>query len=115
MTCLKTKTDNMAKPITNKVKTGKIPVIKKELDDGVVAEANNDGTIYLDKDVKDGSPLAKEAIAHEMVHMDQMARGDLNYNDDKVFWKGKEYDRDDMNEGSNNYHGKKKLTIKLKI
>ena len=31
-------------------------------------------------------------LAHEMVHMDQMARGDLNYNDDKVFWKGKEYD-----------------------
>ena len=100
MTCLKTKTDNMANPITNKVKTGKIPVIKKELDSGVIAEANNDGTIYLDKDVKDGSPLAKEAIAHEMVHMDQMARGDLNYDDEHVYWKGKEYDRDDMNEGS---------------
>ena len=39
----------MANPITNKVKTGKIPVIKKELDDGVIAEANNDGTIYLSK------------------------------------------------------------------
>ena len=90
----------MANPITNKVKTGKIPVIKKELDDGVIAEANNDGTIYLDKDVKDGSPLAKEAIAHEMVHMDQMARGDLNYDDNNVYWKGKKYDRDDMNEGS---------------
>ncbi len=67
----------MAKPITNKVKTGQIPVIKKELDNGVIAEANNDGTIYLDKSVKNDSPLAKEAIAHEMVHMDQMARGDL--------------------------------------
>lgn len=100
MTCLKTKTDNMANPITNKVKTGKIPVIKKELDDGVIAEANNDGTIYLDKDVKNDSPLAKEAIAHEMVHMDQMARGDLNYDDNNVYWKGKKYDRDDMNEGS---------------
>jgi len=104
----------MAKPITNKVKTGKIPVIKKELDDGVVAEANNDGTIYLDKDVKDGSPLAKEAIAHEMVHMDQMARGDLNYNDDKVFWKGKEYDRDDMNEGSKQLPWEKEAYDKTK-
>ena len=104
----------MAKPITNKVKTGKIPVIKKELDDGVIAEANNDGTIYLDKDVKDGSPLAKEAIAHEMVHMDQMARGDLNYNDDKVFWKGKEYDRDDMNEGSKQLPWEKEAYDKTK-
>tara|TARA_R100001591_G_scaffold19050_3_gene25699 strand:+ start:105 stop:1406 length:1302 start_codon:yes stop_codon:yes gene_type:complete len=104
----------MAKPITNKVKTGQIPVIKKELDDGVIAEANNDGTIYLDKDVKDGSPLAKEAIAHEMVHMDQMARGDLNYNDDKVFWKGKEYDRDDMNEGSKQLPWEKEAYNKTK-
>ena len=104
----------MANPITNKVKSGKIPVIKKELEDGVIAEANNDGTIYLDKDVKDGSPLAKEAIAHEMVHMDQMARGDLNYNDDKVFWKGKQYDRDDMNEGSKELPWEKEAYNKTK-
>jgi len=104
----------MANPITNKVKTGKIPVIKKELDSGVIAEANNDGTIYLDKSVKNDSPLAKEAIAHEMVHMDQMSRGDLNYNDDKVFWKGKQYDRDDMNEGSKNLPWEKEAYNKTK-
>ena len=104
----------MAKPITNKVKTGQIPVIKKDLDSGVIAEANNDGTIYLDKSVKNDSPLAKEAIAHEMVHMDQMSRGDLNYNDDKVFWKGKEYDRDDMNEGSKNLPWEKEAYDKTK-
>ena len=90
----------MANPITNKVKKGKIPVIKKELDGGVVAEANNDGTIYLDKDIKKNSPKAKEAVAHEMVHIDQMARGDLNYDDNNVYWKGKEYPREIMNEGS---------------
>ena len=92
----------MANPITNKVKTGGIPVIKKDLEDGVIAEANNDGTIFLDKKVKNNSPLAKEAIAHEMVHMDQMARGDLDYNDNNVIWKGKEYSREQMNEGSKN-------------
>ena len=90
----------MGNPITNKVKKGKIPVIKKELDDGVVAEANNDGTIFLDKDIKNNSPQAKEAVEHEMVHMDQMARGDLNYDDNNVYWKGKKYPRDKMNEGS---------------
>lgn len=92
----------MANPITNKVKTGRIPVIKKDLEDGVIAEANNDGTIFLDKKVKNNSPLAKEAIAHEMVHMDQMARGDLDYNDNNVIWKGKKYSREQMNEGSKN-------------
>ena len=58
----------MAKTIYNKIKSGKIPVIKKELEDGVVAEANRDGSIYIDKDVKKGSPLEKEALAHEAVH-----------------------------------------------
>ena len=90
----------MGKTIFNKVKNSKIPVIKKELDDGVIAEANKDGSIYLNKNVKSGTPLEKEAIAHEMVHIDQMKRGDLNYDDNNVYWKGKKYSRKQMNEGS---------------
>ena len=104
----------MANPITNKVKTGGIPVIKKDLDSGVIAEANNDGTIFLDKKVKNNSPLAKEAIAHEMVHMDQMARGDLDYNDNNVIWKGKKYSREQMNEGSKNLPWEKEAYNKTK-
>jgi len=104
----------MANPITNKVKTGGIPVIKKDLDSGVIAEANNDGTIFLDKKVKNDSPLAKEAIAHEMVHMDQMARGDLDYNDNNVIWKGKKYSRSKMNEGSKNLPWEKEAYNKTK-
>ena len=49
----------MARPITNRVKNSKTPVIRKDLDGGVVAEANRDGSIYVDKDVKPGSPLEK--------------------------------------------------------
>tara|TARA_R110000765_G_scaffold197636_3_gene303368 strand:- start:1088 stop:2425 length:1338 start_codon:yes stop_codon:yes gene_type:complete len=90
----------MAKPITNRVKTGKTPVIRKDLEGGVIAEANNDGSIYVDKSVKKGSPLEKEAIAHEKVHLNQMERGDLNYDDDNVYWKGKSYPRSTMNEGA---------------
>jgi len=92
----------MANRRRKRLKNSKIPVIKKDLEDGVIAEANNDGTIYVDKDVKRNSPLEKEAIAHEMVHMDQMKRGDLNYDDKNVYWKGKKYSRAKMNEGSSN-------------
>jgi hypothetical protein len=92
----------MAKPITNKVKNSKTPVIRKDLDGGVIAEANNDGSIYVDKSVKKGSPLEKEAIAHEKVHLNQMNRGDLNYDDNNVYWKGKAYPRSSMNEGAKN-------------
>jgi hypothetical protein len=92
----------MANRRRKRLKNSKIPVIKKDLEDGVIAEANNDGTIYVDKDVKSNSPLEKEAIAHEMVHMDQMKRGDLDYDDKNVYWKGKKYSRAKMNEGSSN-------------
>ena len=104
----------MAKTIYNKIKSGKIPVIKKELEDGVVAEANKDGSIYIDKDVKKGSPLEKEALAHEAVHLDQMKRGDLNYDDKNVYWKGKSYSRDDMNEGAKKLPWEKEAYDKTK-
>lgn len=92
---------DMTQPITQKAKSrisnNNIPVIEKDLDKGIVAEANNDGTIYVDKDVSENKK--QEAIQHEMVHMDQMERGDLNYDDDNVYWKGKVYPRDEMEEG----------------
>jgi len=104
----------MAKPITNRVKNGKTPVIRKDLDGGVIAEANNDGSIYVDKDVKPGSPLEKEAIAHEKVHLNQMKRGDLNYDDNNVYWKGKAYSRSSMNEGAKNLPWEKEAYDKTK-
>lgn len=104
----------MAKPITNRVKNSKTPVIRKDLDGGVIAEANNDGSIYVDKDVKPGSPLEKEAIAHEKVHLNQMNRGDLNYDDNNVYWKGKAYPRSSMNEGAKNLPWEKEAYDKTK-
>ena len=37
-----------------------------------------------------------------MVHIDQMKRGDLDYTDSYVFWKGKKYSRSGMKEGDKN-------------
>jgi len=76
------------------------PVIEKDLEPGVIAEANNDGTIFVEKNVSDHKKL--EAIAHEKVHMNQMERGDLEYDDDNVYWKGETYPRDKMEEGAKN-------------
>ena len=104
----------MAKPITNRVKMGQTPVIRKDLEGGVIAEANNDGTIYIDKDVKKGSALEREAVAHEKIHLDQMNRGDLGYDDDCVYWKGKAYPRANMNEGAKNLPWEKEAYNKTK-
>lgn len=82
------------------------PVFMKELDGDVIAEANRDGTIFVDRKA---SPAQKrEAIAHENVHLEQMKQGRLNYTDDSVIWKKdtkapqRIYSRDNMNEGAAN-------------
>lgn len=78
--------------------TPETPIFIKKLDEGVQAEANNDGSIYIDPDTPDSE--IKTAISHEKVHIDQMKRGDLNYDDENVYWKGKKYPRKNMKEGS---------------
>jgi|TARA_R110000796_G_scaffold88872_2_gene192206 hypothetical protein len=80
------------------------PVIKKDdLEKGVEAEANRDGTIFVDSKLSDKK--IEEAVAHEKVHLDQMATGRLQYSEDSVTWKkdtkspARVYKRDTMNEG----------------
>ena len=46
--------------------------------------------------------MLDDVIAHEEVHIDQMRRGDLDYDDENVYWKGKVYPRDKMKEGAKN-------------
>ena len=78
------------------------PILHKDLGKNVVGEANKDGSIFLDKDIKNNPKLQQEAIAHEKVHLDQMKRGDLDYDDKNVYWKGKAYPRKKMKEGAQN-------------
>jgi len=70
------------------------------MEDGVMGKANKNGTIILNKDL-DPSQCDK-VIAHEKVHIDQMKRGDLDYDDNNVYWKGKKYSRAQMQEGAKN-------------
>ena len=76
------------------------PIYNVDMEDGVMGKANNNGTIILNKDL---NPLQRQdVINHEMVHLNQMKRGDLDYDDDFVYWKGKKYSRADMKEGAKN-------------
>jgi len=61
------------------------PVFKKDLDGDILGEANNDGTIFIDKSLK--GKKKEEAVEHEKVHLDQMAQGKLHYDDNQVTWK----------------------------
>lgn len=83
-----------------RLNTDNTPIKKVNLPKGINAEANNDGTILVDKKLK-GKELTK-AVNHEKVHLDQIKRGDLNYDDKYVYWKGKKYPRSSMSEGNKN-------------
>ena len=78
-----------------RAKKKKFEVIRKNLDDGVAGEANNDNTIFVDNDIPEGSIEEKEVVAHEGQHMKDMKDGILGYGDDYLEWRGKKYKRSD--------------------
>jgi len=57
------------------------------------------GTILVNKDITDHKKLAN-VINHENIHINQLKRGDLDWDDNNVYWKGKKIKRSSMNEGS---------------
>ena len=77
------------------------PIYNANLEEGILGKANNNGSILINKDIKDPEQI-KDVIKHENVHIDQMKRGDLDYDDCNVYWKGKKYSRADMQEGAKN-------------
>ena len=90
----------MAFKITPPYSMDNTPIYNVNMEDGVMGKANKNGTIILNKDL-DPSQCEK-VIAHEKVHIDQMKRGDLDYDDENVYWKGKKYSRAQMKEGAKN-------------
>ncbi len=90
------------------------PVFEKSLDKDVIAEANRDGTTFVDKNVSDKKK--REAIPEENNHHDQMSQNRLDYNNDIVTWKkntmspARVYKRDkglliSMHDGKSDYEG----------
>ena len=78
------------------------PIIKKKLGHGILGEANNDGSIFINKDIKPGSEQEKTTIRHEGKHAEDMQKGVLGYGDDWIRYKGKTYPRKD---GKIKYNG----------
>ena len=73
------------------------PVIRVPLEEGVMGEANMDGTIYVNENIIPGSLEDKQVINHEMRHSTDMRLGKLAYSDDDVTYNGKVYPRKTIN------------------
>ena len=73
------------------------PVIRKPLGEGIMGEANMDGSIFINQNIVPGSAEEREVINHEMRHSTDMRIGKLAYSDNFVKWNGNTYPRVTMN------------------
>ena len=74
-----------------------VPVVRKPLDEGILGEANMDGSIYISDKIIPGSAEERQVINHEMRHSTDMRLGKLAYSDDDVTYNGKVYPRKTIN------------------
>ncbi len=89
------------------------PVYRREMEDPTVHGVTlNTGCIVLN----DKLPIEKEENTknNEKVHTDQIMRGDLCYDDNYVWWKGKRYSRSKIKEGAKNLPWEKEAYAKEK-
>ena len=89
------------------------PIYNVDMEDGVLGKANNNGSITLNNKIKNPKQI-DDVIDHEMVHIQQMKDGRLDYDDDNVYWEGKKYSRASMKEGAKNLPWEKEAYTKTK-
>ena len=72
-------------------------VIRKNLDEGILGEANMDGSIFISDKIQPGSKEENQVLLHEMRHATDMKLGKLAYSDDAVYYDGITYPRETIN------------------
>ena len=91
---------NLKKKLSFKTEDASIPgnpVIRKNLDEGILGEANMDGSIFISNKIQPGSSEENQVLLHEMRHATDMKLGKLAYSDDAVYYNGVTYPRETRN------------------
>ena len=70
------------------------PVIRVPLEEGVMGEANMDGSIYVNELIEPGSLEDRQVINHEMRHATDMRVGKLEYGDHHIKYNGETFPRE---------------------
>ena len=73
------------------------PVIRVPLEEGVMGEANMDGSIYINELIEPDSFEDRQTISHEMRHATDMKIGKLAYEDNHITYNGEKFPRMDVN------------------
>ena len=70
------------------------PIIRKPLEEGIMGEANMDGSIYVNELIQPGSFDDRQTINHEMRHATDIKLGKLSYEDDYITYNGETFPRE---------------------
>ena len=70
------------------------PIIRVPLEEGIMGEANMDGSIYINEQIIPGSFEDKQTINHDMRHATDMKIGKLAYEDDYITYNGETFPRE---------------------
>ena len=70
------------------------PVIRKPLAEGILGEANMDGSIYISDKIEPNSFEERQVINHEMRHATDIKIGKLEYGDYHVKYNGETFRRE---------------------
>jgi len=73
------------------------PIIAMPLAEGIMGEANMDGTIFVNNKLDPDSAEYRQVINHEMRHATDMKLGKLAYDDDHIMYNGERFEREDKN------------------
>jgi len=73
------------------------PIIRKPLEEGVMGEANMDGSIYINEKLDLNSFETRQVISHEMRHATDIKTGKLSYADDHIMYNGERFARETIN------------------
>tara|TARA_R110000824_G_scaffold152306_1_gene323503 strand:+ start:2407 stop:2793 length:387 start_codon:yes stop_codon:yes gene_type:complete len=68
-----------------------------KLKPGIMAEANDDGSVFLSDKITAGSKEETKVLTHEVKHLVDLQTGKMKYNDTSLTWDGQEYARDKKN------------------
>ena len=72
------------------------PIYKKKLNDGILAEANMDGSIFISEDMDPKDPMFRYTLNHEMQHKTKMQTGEETYDDNAVYHQGQVWTRTEI-------------------
>ena len=73
------------------------PIIPMPLEEGIMGEANMDGSIYINEKIDPNSFEYRQTINHEMRHATDMKLGKLAYDDDTITYNGEVFPRETIN------------------